>query len=83
MSASISFEVKEPMRSPDTRAPNSKRKPGAASSAMNWVALRMLSGYRAKYLALVFAVSFQFLLDSPRSLDFCRPDESQKREPIA
>ncbi len=39
------------------------------SSAMNWLALRMLTGDRAKYLALVFAISFSsFLITQQASI---------------
>lgn len=40
-----------------------------SSAAMNWVALRMLTGDRAKYLALVFAISFSsFLITQQASI---------------
>src|SRR5262245_38873605 len=38
------------------------RKPGAAGSAMNFVAVRMLTGDRAKYLGLIFAIAFSSFL---------------------
>ena len=42
---------------------------GQKSSAMNWLALRMLTGDRAKYLALVFAISFSsFLITQQASI---------------
>jgi len=41
----------------------------SGSSAMNWVALRMLTGDRAKYLALIFAISFSaFLITQQASI---------------
>src|SRR5215469_15095413 len=40
-----------------------------SASAMNWVALRMLTGDRAKYLALIFAISFSsFLITQQASI---------------
>ena len=43
--------------------------PTGQSSAMNWVALRMLTGDRAKYLALIFAISFSsFLITQQASI---------------
>jgi hypothetical protein len=40
-----------------------------SASAMNWVALRMLTGDRAKYLALVFAISISsFLITQQASI---------------
>ena len=43
--------------------------PAGTSSAMNWLALRMLTGDRAKYLALVFAISFSsFLITQQASI---------------
>jgi putative ABC transport system permease protein len=38
---------------------------------MNWVALRMLTGDRAKYLGIVFGVSFAALLMAQQSAIFC------------
>jgi putative ABC transport system permease protein len=38
---------------------------------MNWVALRMLTGDRAKYLGIVFGVSFAALLMAQQSSIFC------------
>ena len=37
-------------------------RPGIATSAMNFVALRMLTGDRAKYLGLIFAIAFSSFL---------------------
>ncbi len=40
-----------------------------SAAAMNWVALRMLTGDRAKYLALIFAISFSaFLITQQASI---------------
>lgn len=42
---------------------------GPSTSALNWVALRMLTGDRAKYVALVFAISFSsFLITQQTSI---------------
>lgn len=42
---------------------------GPSASALNWVALRMLTGDRAKYVALVFAISFSsFLITQQTSI---------------
>jgi len=41
------------------------------SSALNWVALRMLTGDRAKYLGLVFAIAFSSFLIAQQSSLFC------------
>ncbi len=38
------------------------RPPRKGPNAMNWVALRMLTGDRAKYLGLIFAISFSTFL---------------------
>jgi putative ABC transport system permease protein len=47
--------------------PQPKRRAG--SSAMNWLALRMLTGDRAKYTALIFAISFSsFLITQQASI---------------
>jgi hypothetical protein len=40
----------------------SSARPGGISSAMNFVALRMLTGDRAKYLGLIFAIAFSSFL---------------------
>src|SRR5258708_5543518 len=45
------------------------RKRGSAS-AMNWVALRMLTGDRAKYLGLIFAIAFSTFLIAQQSSVF-------------
>ena len=45
------------------------RNQGPSASALNWVALRMLTGDRAKYVALVFAISFSsFLITQQTSI---------------
>ena len=45
------------------------RMEGPSASALNWVALRMLTGDRAKYVALVFAISFSsFLITQQTSI---------------
>ena len=38
---------------------------------MNWVALKMLTGDRAKYLGIVFGVAFATLLMAQQSAIFC------------
>src|SRR5947209_10720356 len=43
-----------------------KRRRGSAS-AMNWVAVRMLTGDRAKYLGLIFAIAFSTFLIAQQS----------------
>lgn len=45
-------------------SPNRKR---GSASAMNWVALRMLTGDRAKYLGLIFAIAFSTFLIAQQS----------------
>ena len=55
-----------------TRKPKASRaidKPKSGSSAMNWLALSMLTGDRAKYIALIFAISFSsFLITQQASI---------------
>jgi putative ABC transport system permease protein len=46
------------------------RMEGPSTSALNWVALRMLTGDRAKYVALVFAISFSSFLITQQSSIF-------------
>lgn len=41
------------------------------SAALSWVALRMLTGDRAKYLGLVFAIAFSSFLIAQQSSLFC------------
>ena len=41
------------------------------SSAMNWLALNMLTGDRAKYLGLIFAISFSSFLIVQQASIFC------------
>src|SRR5437762_11102139 len=43
------------------------RKRGGSASAMNWVALRILTGDRAKYLGLIFAIAFSTFLIAQQS----------------
>lgn len=43
----------------------------SSSSALNWLALRMLTGDRAKYLGLVFAIAFSSFLVAQQSSLFC------------
>ena len=38
---------------------------------MNWVALRMLTGDRSKYLGIVFGIAFATLLMAQQSAIFC------------
>jgi putative ABC transport system permease protein len=47
-----------------------RRNPGS-SGALNWLALRMLTGDRAKYLGLVFAIAFSSFLVTQQSSLFC------------
>src|SRR6516165_5966647 len=58
---STSVVIEEPLTESQP-ASRSEEKPRRSSSAMNWVALRMLTGDRAKYLALIFAISFSAFL---------------------
>ncbi len=53
MDAALLDPVRETRRRP---------KPGVANSAMNFVAVRMLTGDRAKYLGLIFAIAFSSFL---------------------
>jgi len=71
LNVSTSVELKEAIGGRLTLPENSASRPGtrATSSAMNWVALRMLTGDRAKYLALIFAISFcSFLIAQQASI---------------
>src|SRR5215469_11645428 len=47
------------------------RNPRRPAAAMNWVALRMLTGDRSKYLGLVFAIAFSSFLIAQQSSLFC------------
>src|SRR5579872_2048995 len=47
---------------PGTMPAPAKARPAGGSSAMNFVALRMLTGDRAKYLGLIFAIAFSSFL---------------------
>jgi putative ABC transport system permease protein len=51
-------QILEPVR--EIRPPT--RRPGAVNGAMNFVAVRMLTGDRAKYLGLIFAIAFSSFL---------------------
>ena len=54
---------------PTTPLPASSAKLRGTSGAMNWLALRMLTGDRAKYLGLIFAIAFSsFLIAQQASL---------------
>jgi len=60
-------EIEIPAVSLNQRLPHPS--PRFGSGAMNWLALRMLTGDRAKYLALVFAISFSsFLITQQASI---------------
>ena len=45
----------------------SRKRGGGSASAMNWVALRILTGDRAKYLGLIFAIAFSTFLIAQQS----------------
>ncbi len=45
---------------------------------MNWVALKMLTGDRGKYLGIVFGVTFAALLIAQQSVDLLRPDAAHR-----
>src|SRR5258707_12876334 len=45
----------------------SRKRGRGSASAMNWVALRMLTGDRAKYLGLIFAIAFSTFLIAQQS----------------
>jgi putative ABC transport system permease protein len=63
------MEIKEPIGAPGFGAADSETGVRTGWSAMNWVALRMLTGDRAKYLALIFAISFSsFLITQQASI---------------
>jgi putative ABC transport system permease protein len=47
---------------PDRETRPAGRKPATVNSAMNFVAVRMLTGDRAKYLGLIFAIAFSSFL---------------------
>jgi len=58
------------------RSPKKKRRSPLAflrdQGAMNWVALQMLMGDRAKYLALIFTIAFSSFLIAQQLSIFCR-----------
>jgi putative ABC transport system permease protein len=59
----------EPMRLESGGLSRVSADTGPSASALNWVALRMLTGDRAKYVALVFAISFSsFLITQQTSI---------------
>lgn len=62
MKTSAAVEIKEPASGPAFEPIASTPKVRGNASAMNWVALRMLTGDRAKYIALIFAISFSSFL---------------------
>ena len=63
---SIKTGIERSMGFGTTTSAEVQRKSG---NAMNWVALRMLTGDRAKYLALIFAISFSsFLITQQASI---------------
>ncbi len=67
MSAAIEITQRPRVRGYENR--DARRNVGTGPSAMNWVALRMLTGDRAKYLALIFAISFSsFLITQQASI---------------
>ena len=74
MKTIAAVEVQERTRSsisltPEPEQPERKSKPRPGSSAMNWLALRMLTGDRAKYTGLIFAISFSaFLITQQASI---------------
>jgi len=63
MNSISSVEVSHPIETDGRRiAGRSPEKSKSWSSAMNWVALNMLTGDRAKYIGLIFAISFSSFL---------------------
>jgi putative ABC transport system permease protein len=67
--ASTVVEIEEPVGHSDEKAVAPKQKDKTGLEAMNWVALRMLTGDRAKYVALIFAISFSaFLITQQASI---------------
>jgi putative ABC transport system permease protein len=63
----LSGRVVAPRSAVETPASGVQRRGGRG--AMNWLALRMLTGDRAKYLALIFAIAFSsFLIAQQASL---------------
>src|SRR5579871_1275886 len=51
------------------KSPSTRRRRSAP--ALDWLALRMLTGDRAKYLGLVFAIAFSSFLIAQQSSLFC------------
>lgn len=69
MKTSTPVEIQTPIRERTSSTAEPAARARAGSSAMNWVALRMLTGDRAKYLALIFAISFSaFLITQQASI---------------
>jgi putative ABC transport system permease protein len=63
------IEIEEPKPSIERKTTGPELKERTSSAAMNWVALRMLTGDRAKYIALIFAISFSaFLITQQASI---------------
>src|SRR5438876_2041308 len=60
-------EVSRPTGTPKANPVSGIQK--ASASAMNWLALSMLTGDRAKYIGLIFAISFSsFLITQQASI---------------
>lgn len=69
MKTGISAGIEERVEGLRFGAAAPEEKTVTGSSAMNWLALRMLTGDRAKYLALIFAISFSsFLITQQASI---------------
>src|SRR5262249_12885789 len=69
VATSTTIGIQEPTRDTIRPAIDPGQRPRTGPSAMNWVALRMLTGDRAKYLALIFAISFSaFLITQQASI---------------
>src|SRR5215472_7073705 len=65
VSTSVAVDIASPSGASQLELAEPRRpveKPRSGSGAMNWLALRMLTGDRAKYLALIFAISFSSFL---------------------
>jgi putative ABC transport system permease protein len=62
-------EIEEPTRETKRGTAELERTARKGSNAMNWLALRMLTGDRAKYTGLIFAISFSaFLITQQASI---------------
>lgn len=64
-------EIGDQIRSRKLRSPGARTEPAGGWSAMNWVALNMLTGDRAKYVGLIFAISFSSFLITQQASIFC------------